>query len=62
VFLVPAGMAELALAAGMWMTGGPGAGVAVPLAAAVVAIFGFVFFRSRQTARRLRLELDDLMA
>lgn len=61
-FLVPAGIGELSLFAGMWTTGGPGLRAGVPLAAMVVAIFGFVFVRTRQRARRLRLELDDLAA
>jgi len=61
-FLVPAGIAELSLFAGMWTTGGPGLRAGVPLAAFVVAVFCFVFVRSRQRARRLRLELDDLTA
>jgi hypothetical protein len=61
-FLVPAGIGELSLFAGMWTTGGPGLRAGVPLAATVVAIFGFVFVRARQRARRLRFELDDLTA
>jgi hypothetical protein len=59
-FLVPGAIAELSLFAGMWATGGPGWRGMVPLTALVVAIFGFVFVRSRQQARRLRLELDEL--
>jgi hypothetical protein len=61
-FLVPAAIAELSLFAGMWATGGPGLRTGVPLAAVVVAIFGFVFVRTRHRGRRLRLELDDLTA
>jgi len=61
-FLVPAGIGELALFVGMWATGGPGLRAGVPLAAMVLAIFGFFYVRSRQRARRLRLELDDLTA
>jgi len=60
--LVPGAIAELSLAVGMWRTGGPGWRAGLPLAVFVVAIFAFVFFRSRQRGRRLRLELDDLMA
>ena len=58
--LVPGVIAELSLFAGMWATGGPGWRGMVPLTALVVAIFGFVFVRSRLQAQRLRLELDDL--
>jgi hypothetical protein len=59
-FVLPAGIGELALAAGMWATGGPALRVALPLAASVVAIFAFVLVRSRQRGRRLRIELDEL--
>ena len=59
-FLLPAAIGELALAVGMWATGGPGLHVTLPLFAGVVAIFAFVLVRSRQRGRRLRLELDEL--
>ena len=58
-FLVPAGIAELSLIAGVLATGGPRAGVAA-LAAGIAAFFGFVFLRSRQQARRLRTEIEAL--
>lgn len=61
-FLLPAGLAELSLAGGMWATGGPGMRVALPLLGGVVALFAFVFIRSRQRAQRLGIELDALKA
>jgi hypothetical protein len=61
-FLVPGAIAELSLAAGMWATGGPGWRVGAPLAAVIAALFCFVFVRTRQRARRLRRELDELTA
>ena len=59
-FLLPAGIGELALFAGMWATGGPGPRVALPLAASVLAIFAFVLIRSRQRGRLLQTQLDEL--
>jgi hypothetical protein len=59
-FLVPAGIGELALGAGMWWMGGPGLVAAVPLATFVVAVFAFVFVRTRQRARWLQIELETL--
>ena len=59
-FLLPAGIGELALFAGMWATGGPGLRVALPLAASVLAIFAFVLIRSRQRGRLLQIQLDEL--
>ena len=59
-FLVPAGIAELALGAGMLAIGTPGVRVVLPLAAGVVALFAFVFIRTRQRARRLQGEIDSL--
>jgi len=44
----------------MWATGGPGLRVALPLAATVLAIFGFVLVRSRQRGRLLQNQLDEL--
>lgn len=61
-FLVPVGLAELALAAGMLATDVPVVRVVVPVFTGVLALFAFAFVRSRQRARRLRLELDDLTA
>jgi hypothetical protein len=59
-FLLPAGIGELALFAGMWATGGPGLRVALPLAASVLAIFVFVLIRTRQRGRLLQVQLDEL--
>jgi len=59
-FLLPAGVGELALFAGMWATGVPLLRVALPLAASVVAIFAFVWLRSRQRGRRLQIQIDEL--
>jgi hypothetical protein len=59
-FLVPAGIGELALAAGMWTTGGPPLAAAVALAAFVIAVFAFVFVGTRRRARRLQMELEAL--
>ena len=59
-FLVPAGIGELALGAGMWWMGRPGLVAAVPLATFVIAVFAFVYVRSRQRARRLQIELEAL--
>ena len=59
-FLVPAGIAELALGAGMVAAGGPGWRVALSLGAGVAALFVFVFVRSRQRARQLQAEIDAL--
>jgi hypothetical protein len=58
--LVPGGIGELALGAGMWRMGGPGLGAAVPIATFVIAVFAFVFVRSRQRARWLAIELETL--
>jgi hypothetical protein len=59
-FLLPVGVAEVALMAGLWATGGPGAGIVLPLVTGIVALFAFMFVRSRQQARRLRAEIDAL--
>ena len=59
-FLLPAGIGELALFAGMWATGGKGLRVALPLAASVLAIFAFVVLRSRQRGRLVQIQLDEL--
>jgi hypothetical protein len=59
-FLVPAGIAELALGAGMLATGTPVVRVVLPLGAGVAALFAFVFIRSRQRARQLQSKLDTL--
>ena len=59
-FLLPAGIGEVALFAGMWATGGPGLRVALPLAASVLGIFAFVLIRSRQRGRLLQIQLDEL--
>lgn len=59
-FLMPVGVAELALVAGMWATGRPGAAVVVPLVTGIAALFAFAFIRSRQQAERLRTEIDAL--
>ena len=57
-FLVPAGIGELALGAGMVAAGAPGLRVVLPLGAGVAALFAFVFIRSRQRARVLQREID----
>jgi hypothetical protein len=44
----------------MWATGGPGLRIALPLAAIVLAIFGFALIRSRQRGRLLQNQLDEL--
>ena len=59
-FLLPAGIGELALVAGMVITGVPVVRAVLPLAAGIVAIFCFVFLRSADRARRLRIEMDVL--
>jgi hypothetical protein len=59
-FLLPVGVAELALLAGMWATGTPGAGIVLPLVTGIAALLAFMFVRSRQQARRLRTEIDAL--
>lgn len=59
-FLVPVGIAELALGAGMLSTGTPGVRVVLPLGAGVGALFAFVFIRSRQRGRQLQGEIDSL--
>ena len=59
-FLLPVGVAELALIAGMWATGRPGAGIVLPLVTGIAALFAFMFVRSRQQARRLLREIDAL--
>jgi hypothetical protein len=61
-FLLPAGIGELALFAGMWATGVPVLRVALPLAASVLAIFAFVLIRSRQRGRLLQIQLDELIS
>jgi len=61
-FLLPAGIGELALGAGMVAAGGPGWRVALFLGAGVAALFAFVFIRSRQRGRRLQSEIDALSA
>jgi hypothetical protein len=59
-FLVPAGIGELSLVAGMVITGVPVVRAVLPLAAGIVALFCFVFLRSADRARRLRIEMDVL--
>ena len=59
-FLLPAGIGELALGAGMLAAGGPGLRVVLSLGAGVAALFAFVFIRSRQRGRALQGEIDTL--
>jgi hypothetical protein len=59
-FLVPAGIGELSLIAGMLATGVPAVRAVLPLGAGIVALFLFVFLRSADRARRLRIEIDVL--
>jgi hypothetical protein len=59
-FLLPAGIGELALGAGMLAAGTPVWRVVLPLAAGVAALFAFVFIRSRQRGRTLQREIDRL--
>ena len=59
-FLVPAGIGELALGAGMLAAGTPGWRVVLPIGAGVAALFAFVFIRSRQRGRTLQDEIDIL--
>ena len=59
-FLVPAGIGELALGAGLLAMGAPVMRVVLLLGAGVAAVFAFVFVRSRQQARRLPREIDAL--
>jgi hypothetical protein len=59
-FLVPAGIGELSLLAGMLATGVPVVRAVLPLGAGIVALFLFVFLRSAERARRLRIEIDIL--
>jgi uncharacterized membrane protein len=59
-FLVPAGIGELSLIAGMLATGVPAVRAVLPLGAGIVALFLFVFLRSAERARRLRIEIDVL--
>jgi hypothetical protein len=59
-FLLPVGLAELSLTAGMLATGVPAVRAVLPLAAGIVALFGFAFLRSADRARRLRIEIDVL--
>lgn len=59
-FLLPVGLAELSLTAGMLVTGVPAVRAVLPLGAGVVALFCYAFLRSAERARRLRIEIDVL--
>jgi len=59
-FLLPLGIAELSLVAGMVTTGVPIVRAVLPIGAGIVALFCFVFLRTAERARRLRIEIDIL--
>lgn len=59
-FLVPAGLGELALGAGMLAAGTPGVRVVLPLGVGIAALFAFVFIRSRRRGRALQQDIDRL--